>query len=466
MNVFLVGAGPVTSEINQVLTSNNHKIVASFANFDINHVSIFDYKVLIVVAGEGSVLAETLRSAVVEQGKTVFVFAEAGNPLGAWALASGVKAFQFPPTQMDLDGLLAELRQIEAGNVDEAMQYRRMSVGSDIASRIQSGMATRKIAVTSPKGGAGKTTVAVNLAITFALCGITTYIADCDANVGALTYHLRMRNTKHTFPTVLRKLKAEKTRTTNVPGAPLQAAAAGGLYLDAFTQLPNLATLRALPGFNTDDLSDGIFNDNDLLRSTMQGLYEVGPNVNGVTIMDIGINPTHPLHAFALQSAEAIAIVIKPEVPDIAYTRDWIRKMIKSLSSTVGEKAAIEFISSHVKLVYNMASNPKTIKEVHKLFQDTLDSDKLGITFAPNAIIPLVSADLSSASVNSDDLRDILTWRYLTDHTPELAQYAGSMVDFATHFVPVVRESAQRVGLVPSDVKNKKKGISGLFARA
>ncbi|MBI5952858.1 MAG: P-loop NTPase, partial [Chloroflexi bacterium] len=39
-------------------------------------------------------------------------------------------------------------------------------------------MAVRKIAITSPKGGTGKTTVAVNLAVALALSGITTYLVD------------------------------------------------------------------------------------------------------------------------------------------------------------------------------------------------------------------------------------------------------------------------------------------------
>ncbi|MBL0345805.1 MAG: tyrosine-protein kinase family protein [Anaerolineales bacterium] len=71
------------------------------------------------------------------------------------------------------------MRRADAGNLAADDQYRRAVLGSDMSARIQSGMAVRKIAITSPKGGTGKTTVAVNLAVALALSGITTYLGGC-----------------------------------------------------------------------------------------------------------------------------------------------------------------------------------------------------------------------------------------------------------------------------------------------
>lgn len=41
------------------------------------------------------------------------------------------------------------------------------------------------ICITSFKGGVGKTTAAVNLAVTFALLGKTVLVVDCDPQAGA-----------------------------------------------------------------------------------------------------------------------------------------------------------------------------------------------------------------------------------------------------------------------------------------
>ena len=168
--------------------------------------------------------------------------------------------------QDDLAALYIPTEEVAA--VDE--QYRRAVLGSDLSARLQSGMAVRKIAITSPKGGTGKTTVAVNLAVALALSGITTYLVDADGNAGALQYHLRMERVQTTMIGLLRREVAKAGRGV------MGDVASGAAYLNAFTPLENLPTLRVLPGLITDDLGDEVLQQEDKVAEVIQGLYEAG----------------------------------------------------------------------------------------------------------------------------------------------------------------------------------------------
>ena len=72
-------------------------------------------------------------------------------------------------------------------------------------------MAVRKIAITSPKGGTGKTTMAANLAVALALSGITTYLVDADGNAGALQYHMRLERVNTTMIGLLTQIAKSQT---------------------------------------------------------------------------------------------------------------------------------------------------------------------------------------------------------------------------------------------------------------
>jgi hypothetical protein len=66
---------------------------------------------------------------------------------------------------------------------------------------------------------------------------------------------------------------------------------------------------------------------------------------------------------------------------------------------------------------------------------------------------------LAAQAVNSDRRDDILIWRYKKEKLEELGPFADSLLGFASHFVPAVREGASRVGLLPS--ASKKRGWFG-----
>jgi MinD-like ATPase involved in chromosome partitioning or flagellar assembly len=322
-----------------------------------------------------------------------------------------------------------------------------------MAARIQSQMSARKIVVTSPKGGTGKTTVAVNLAVALALSGVTTYLVDADANAGALQYHLRLGKVKTTLIGLLRKMAESPHQNA---GDAMTAIAAGSVYLSAFTPIEVLPTLRVIPGMVADDLGDIALQNEDVINSTIKGLFEAGVATGGVVIMDVGINPSHPIHRAALSSAEAIAIVIKPEIPDLAETRRWIARMIGSLADSVDRASAVEFIGSRVKICYNMVIGDE-FKKVHKVLQNALNEDQINISIAPNGILPFVDPNITAQAVNSDDIGDILVWRYKKEKLPELAVFTESLIAFASHFVPAIREGAARIGLLPGPQKKKGK---------
>jgi MinD-like ATPase involved in chromosome partitioning or flagellar assembly len=453
MQVLLLGAGTVTSRLNLQLAEQGHAVVAQIAAFTPQHLDLFDFRAVVVVSPEASTSPESLVQAA-ERGKLIFVIAGVGDGMSAWANGVGVPALAYPPSEMDVNKLFEELRRAEAGNLAADEQYRRAVLGSDLSARLQSGMAVRKIAITSPKGGTGKTTVAVNLAVALALSGITTYLVDADGNAGALQYHLRMERVNTTMIGLLRREVAKAGRGV------MSDVASGAAYLNAFTALENLPTLRVLPGLITDDLGDEVLQQEDKVSEVIQGLYEAGVAAGGVVIMDVGINPAHVVHRAALKAAEGIAIVIKPEIPDLAETRRWIARMIRSLAHVVGRNSAHEFIGSRVKLCYNQVVGDG-FKSAHKLLQQALSEDQIELALIPNGILPIVDPRLAAQAVNSDRREDILVWRYKKEKLEELGPFADALLGFAAHFVPAVREGAARIGLLP----NARKKRGWLFRR-
>jgi MinD-like ATPase involved in chromosome partitioning or flagellar assembly len=443
-----LGAGTVTSRLGLLFAEQGHSVVAQMAAFTPQHIDLFDFRAIVVVSPESSISPESLVKAA-ERGKLIFVVAGVGDGMSSWANGAGVPAVAYPPSDVDTNKLLEEMRRAEAGNLAADDQYRRAVLGSDMSARIQSGMAIRKIAITSPKGGTGKTTVAVNLAVALALSGITTYLVDADGNAGALSYHLRLERVNTTLIGLLRRELAARKETHA-----MSTIANGAAYLNAFTTLENLPTLKVLPGLVTDDLGDEVLQQEDRVEQVINGLYEAGVSAGGVVIMDVGINPAHVVHRAALKAAEGIAIVIKPEIPDLAETRRWIARMINSLANVVGKSSAHEFVGSRVKLCYNQVVGDG-FKSAHKMLQQALAEDKIELALIPNGILPNVDPRLTAQAVNSDRREDILIWRYRKEKLEELGPFADALLGFAAHFVPAVREGASRVGLLPPAAKKR-----------
>ncbi|MGD8750364.1 MAG: hypothetical protein PVG14_03020, partial [Anaerolineales bacterium] len=276
---------------------------------------------------------------------------------------------------------------------------------------------------------------------------------------GAIQYHLRLERAHATMIGLLRRELAKANRNTT-----MGEVASGAAYLESFTPLDNLATLRVLPGLVMDDLSDESLQDEERIKLVLGGLYEAGVSSGGVVIMDVGINPAHVVHRAALRLAEGIAIVIKPEIPDLAETRRWIARMLGSLSGIVGREAAYEFVGSRVKLCYNQVLG-KDFRAAHRTLQAALYEDEIELSLAPNGVIPVVDAGIAAHGVNSDRREDILIWRYKREKLEELEPYTEALLGFAAHFVPAVREGASRAGLLAHPNGRPKRGLFGLLRK-
>ena len=449
MRILLIGAGNITSQINVQLNEQGHSVEAQMAVFQPAHIDLFDFKALILVSPEASIQTESLVKAA-ERGKLLLVVAGAEDGIAAWAASSHVPTFAYPPNSADMQKLLDTLRRADSGGISGDDVYRRVVLGGDTAAKLQAGMSARKIAITSPKGGAGKTTIAVNLAVAYALSGITTYLVDADGNAGSMQYHLRLQQVKTTLIGLIRRVAAQSGKQDDI----MAVVSAGGQYLNAFTQIEELPTLKVLPGLVTDDLGDQALQNEELINRIITGLYEAGVASGGVVIMDVGINPAHPVHRAALRAAESIAIVIKPEIPDLAETRRWISRMVSTLASSTGRSNAMAFVSSRVKLCYNMVVGGD-FKAAHKMLQQALADDEIDMALSPNGIIPVVDPHVAAQAVNSDKPNDILVWHYKEKKIEELAPFTEALIGFAAHFVPAIQEGAARAGLIQGNFQKK-----------
>ena len=266
-----------------------------------------------------------------------------------------------------------------------------------------------------------------------------------------MQYHLRLQQVKTTLIGLIRRVAAQSGKQDDI----MAVVSAGGQYLNAFTQVEELPTLKVLSGLVTDDLGDQALQNEELINRIITGLYEAGVASGGVVIMDVGINPAHPVHRAALRAAESIAIVIKPEIPDLAETRRWIARMVSTLASPTGRSNAMAFVSSRVKLCYNMVVGGD-FKAAHKMLQQALADDEIEMAVSPNGIIPVVDPHVAAQAVNSDKPNDILVWHYKEKKLEELAPFTEALIGFASHFVPAIQEGAARAGLIQGNFQKKK----------
>lgn len=456
MRLFLAGSGEVTGRLNTLLTQRGYGIEAQMARFSAQALDMLDIDGIVVVSPEATAPPDQLQRAV-ERGRLVVVIGGADDPVASWARAINLPTLAYPPNEMEVQRLLDILEQARQGRGSAADAYRRAALGSDLTARTQAAMATRRVVLTSPKGGVGKTTLAVNLAVLMALCGIDVYLVDADANQGAVHHHLRLRQVKTTLPRLLRRFE----QPSNGSGTALAGVAAGGRILEAFTPMPDLPTLHVLPGFlNLADLSDPVLQDEARLRAFFARLYEVGTAANGVVLVDVGINPAHPVHRAALAGAESISLVAKPEIPDLGHTRQWLVGIVRSLMDheRVSRDQALAFVTTRVKLVFNWVYG-KGWQDVRRALEEALrKEDHLPLQLTPQAVVPMVPPDFAVPAVNSENPTDILVWRYKRRREAELEAFTRAMVDLATHFIPTIPEAAARVGLLPA--AKKKRGLA------
>lgn len=460
MKLILIGSGPVTAGLTQKLTEQGNSISAMLGTLTPGQLDVFEYDGVVAVSAESSISTETLTK-VAERGRFLYVCAAAHDSVTAWATATRVPTISYPPSQSDLDVLFAQIRRADSGAANAEDQYRRVVIGGDAAARIASNMTARKIVVTSPKGGVGKTTVAVNLALLYALSGYSTYLVDADGNGGTMSYLIKLGGEyRSSLIQLLRRCASPQP--TSLSSNVMMAAA--GTFFDAFTPMPGLPTLKVLPGLlQVNDLADPAIMDEKKVQEVISGLYETGVASNGVVIMDVGINPSHPIHRAALRHAEAITIVVTPEVSDLGVTAQWIENLLAAVKATSSKEAAMQFVWQRIKLCYNKVDGNE-FKSIHKLMLATLDAHDISMPLVTNGVIPYTDRTLARAGVNSDRPEDNLIWRFKRQRPEEIKDFVEALTDLATQFTPTIRESAMAAGLLPG-APARKKSLFG-FARA
>jgi len=446
MKILLIGSGSVTSALVQKLSEQGHTISAMLGSLTPGQIEVHDHNGIVVVSPETTTSTETLTRAA-EVGKLLYIVAGGQDSIAGWAASARVPTYAYPPAGAEIDALLAELRRADAGTANAADQYRRVVLGGDAAARITSSMVARKIAVTSPKGGVGKTTIAVNLALLYALSGYSTFLVDADGNGGTMSYLTKLDGVNNLYrSSVINLLR----RQTNARAAAVSnvMAAAGGAYFDAFTPIPSLPTLKVLPGLITvNDLADPAMGNEQTVNEVMAGLYDAGVLSNGIVIMDIGINPSHPIHRAAIRNAEVISIVATPEASDLGAIAGWVENLIHSLRATSSKEAAMQFVWQRVKLCYNKVDG-REFKSIHNLLLRTLESRGLNLQLVANGVIPYTDRRLARTAVNSDRIEDNLVWRYKREKCEEIGDFTEALIDYASQFTANIRQSAGAAGIV------------------
>lgn len=348
------------------------------------------------------------------------------------------------PRKLNARQWLNKIRRAGIGILSAGNVYKPNAAGREITDHVQHTITTRKIAITSPKGGTGKTSVAVNLAVCLALNGIKTYLVDADGNAGTMKYHLRLNN----FKSTLSKLLQSETASSSNPSKIVSNSS----LLDAFTPMDDLPTLRVLPGLNTNDLGDMSLQHGEMIDQIIAGLYEAGAADGGIVIMDVGVNPFHPIHRAALRHAEEIEIVIKPEIPDLSLTYHWITNMIDAVAAVTSQQTAAEFIGGRIKICYNMVVGD-SFKKYHGLLQNALKRDKPNLVLAQNGALPFVNWNCSSNTVKGESSHGILIWLYKVSLPEKLTSFTEAILEFAHHFAPSINENPACVRL-PADLSS------------
>jgi len=453
MRVLVVGTGEMSSRIALRIVEAGHQLGGQIPMLQPAQMDAWDFEALIVVGPESPQTPSATLEEAVTRGKHVLVIGHEADPLASWSRSARLPVLAYPLTQADLRALVEELARREQGRVDTQEEYARARLGGELAARVQATMAVRRVAITSPKGGTGKTTVAVNLAVLLALCGVKTYLVDADANaVGVVPLHLRLDRVKETLIRLMRTYAPQGT------GGVMSGVAVGGKFLSAFTPVPDLPGLHVLPGFTTlQDLSDPVLAQEDLVRAFFRDLYEVAATSSGVMIMDVGINPAHVVHRAVLAAAETVVMVVQPEIPDLYQVRQWLLQIMRALVDREGltRDEALSFLRSRIRLVYN-----RTVGRVHvdvtKVLEQALTQAQIPLSLAPHGVLPLVPPDISLYAVNANSRDALFVLRYLKKKEPELRPYVEALVGFAANFVPTVPEAAARIGLLPPSTDRKR----------
>lgn len=481
MKVVVVGRGADAAALKSGLSQFGYQVVAQPAELlesTLDTLRAYAPEAVLVVAPEAGATAPAAVEALVRDGLIVAVYGSGAEPLHAWAASVGIPTLAAPVTPEVLRQSIKTLVTLEADAERRAEIHRRVAL-REAADRAAADE-LKVIAVGGPKGGVGKTRVAVDLSVLFALAGREVYLVDADANAGG-SIDVYFAPPEEGHPTLLAELRRFSQQTPVQSAAPFGGWASGMKLLESFVKNPRLGDLRILYGF-----SDPRFADDRVLLDPRLAAGYIGQLVaavegrpRGMLIFDLGLNAALPLHREVLRQVRALAMVIKPETPDLKQAVQWLRMLVETmLQQGLGDE--LEGLLSRLKLVYNqveLGPGGHDIKNATRVLGDLFNlyfEDLRGVYGsvidryrpAPAATLPRVPVSVLERQRASGDVRDNPVYRYwhARGRDPELKPYVDELIGLAVAFSASVKEALPRLfGEAPSS--SGRGGLFGLFRR-
>ena len=219
--------------------------------------------------------------------------------------------------------------------IDQASRLRELVAGEDRrevealspSSRIRS-TTTRVIAVTSGKGGVGKTTVAVNLALVLAESGKSVLLVDADLGLANVDVMLGLESPRHIGHLLLPDTEPEDVVMAGPSGISIISGGSGLKELADATDSDRRLLLRKLEDYYgrhdyvVIDTSPGIGSDViDFLKQADEVLLLTTPEPTSLrdtyaaikTIMrrvpDVGVHIVVNIASSETQAAEAVSVL-------------------------------------------------------------------------------------------------------------------------------------------------------------
>jgi MinD-like ATPase involved in chromosome partitioning or flagellar assembly len=459
MNLLILGSGNVTAQLTAQAVQAGHRVAAAMSVLEPDAIPRLSFDAAVVIGPECGVAREVLR-AILESGRGLVVLDISGGAYAQWAAGLGLPTYPYPPLPEDLARLLEDLaRSTEEVRARAADLYRRMQLGPEVAAALRMTRTAPIVAVTAPTGGVGKTTLAVNLAVLAGLVGYDVLFVDADGNAGAARFHFRMDEVGLSLIRMLREAAPDAS-----PDSPMAALARGAAIRERAWVMPELPTLRVIPGFlHPRDLRDPAVWDRARVEAVMQTVAAAGLGGGGMVVLDVGINPSHPVHFAALNIATDLVIVMEPTIPSLALVYGWVQELLDRLRE---HHLPPETFFARVRLVFNKVLPEDRPQQLVEELARELAADGLTLPLTIHGLIPMAPPERAREATNSERREDILIWRALVGErlfarrpVEELEPFARAFVAFAAHLIPSLPSLLAAAGLAEPAAGGRRRGI-------
>ncbi|MBU0492305.1 MAG: AAA family ATPase [Chloroflexi bacterium] len=225
-----------------------------------------------------------------------------------------------------LPGLLRQVL-VHRGSENYVAQSQAMT-----ATVAQASWTKSVIALWSPKGGVGKTTIATNVAVALALGGAKVLLVDVDLTRGSAHNHLNIRPDKNLFGLAARYESAAQRQAEHQPALPEPIMTPRLVQEFALPMPGTYNKLMLIPGiYEMPQGGKSCMNDQMGLRF-MTDLVDTARRIYDFVILDLGIDYNKAPVLASLKEADHILI---PVIPDRSCI-DNVKYAIQPLCDVVG----------------------------------------------------------------------------------------------------------------------------------